>query len=757
MFHPASDRARALATTLHRALNNDPALPGLRVPTVLLPEEGSNLPPTHYDLDEAEISVAVLLADDYMVAEEDEGHQSWGEFAADLAERCADGQHRFLPVQLSEAAWPLHESLNTRNFIRAFTQNNADRDAWVERRVVIELCRVLLGKQRGDIAPLRLYLSYAEQDGRRMYEAVVVHLNATQHFEAWIDSSNIDPDEDFGKAIEDVIRESAVLILATNSYSGRPWCRREALAVKKYARPAVVLDGRQGVSLGFPDVGNVPVVAWDDGAASRAVDLLLKEQLRHLHIGRLPDQPVAHATTNRRAEGDKGKIFVSYRRNDSKHITARIVERVEKNFGNGNVFRDVGNVLPGTDYRDHIRTVLLECDILVAVIYFRWKEELDNYVSRHTEENPDWVRFEISFALERKIPVIPLLIDGTAMPTAAELPSEMRNLVYRQAITFDSEDFEVQIQRLIKSLDRKIASVVPRAADDHEEALLAGRKIALSISISDDLQRLGLLPDHLDAALLEISRCLLVNGASLAYGGPPGSPALMALFDLVRENERNSSLPPAQRISSYLAWPLPLTIEQRAKFRNQVTFVRTARPPGIESLEPGTFVAEPAFFPTSTPERRYAWARGLSLMREQLTMETDARILIGGKTSGYLGRIPGAVEEAVLSLQAGRPVYLCGAFGGAAALVIELLDGRVPHELTWEYQSQTPYSEAMRQLYKDQGAPWQGYEELADICKGIGVKGLSDANHLTEAENRELFRSRDVPRIVELLLTGLTQ
>ena len=68
MFHPASDRARALATTLHRALNNDPALPGLRVPTVLLPEEGSNLPPTHYDLDEAEISVAVLLADDYMVA-----------------------------------------------------------------------------------------------------------------------------------------------------------------------------------------------------------------------------------------------------------------------------------------------------------------------------------------------------------------------------------------------------------------------------------------------------------------------------------------------------------------------------------------------------------------------------------------------------------------------------------------------------------------------------------------------------------------
>ena len=44
MFHPASAQARALATKLHAALNNDPALPGLRVPTVLLAEDGTNLP-----------------------------------------------------------------------------------------------------------------------------------------------------------------------------------------------------------------------------------------------------------------------------------------------------------------------------------------------------------------------------------------------------------------------------------------------------------------------------------------------------------------------------------------------------------------------------------------------------------------------------------------------------------------------------------------------------------------------------------------
>jgi hypothetical protein len=301
---------------------------------------------------------------------------------------------------------------------------------------------------------------------------------------------------------------------------------------------------------------------------------------------------------------------------------------------------------------------------------------------------------------------------------------------------------------------------------------LAGKKIALSISESDQPERLGLLPDHLDAALLDISRYLLVKGASLAYGGHLGNEGYtIALFDLVRAHKDMSRLPPVERIVNYVGWPLPLTIEQRAKFKEQATFKRTERPAGIDTLEPETFVAEPAFFPASTPARRYAWARGMSLMRERQTANIDARIVLGGKVgptvtatpdgskklSWYSGRIPGVVEEAVLTLQAGRPTYLCGAFGGAAALVIELLEGRVPHEFTWEYQRQAPHAEAMLQLYKDQGILWQSYEDLALICKCIGVAGLSRGNHLNEDENRELFRTRDIPRLVELLLLGLTR
>jgi hypothetical protein len=661
MFHPASAQARALATKLHAALNNDPALPGLRVPTVLLAEDGTNLPPKDHDLNEAEKSAVVLLADDDMVIEDEEGRNPWGEFAVDLAKRCADGRHRFLPVQLTEAAWPLNRQLNGMNFIRALKKGDVEkgeleRDAGIERRLIIELCRFLLGEQHGERVPIEVFLSHAKHDvdaKPNLLQALVEHLNITQPVKGWVDSAQIDPGTSFAKAIEDGVRNSAVLVLETNSYSSRPWCRREVLFAKLHGRPVVVVDGLQGLDLrSFPYAGNVPVVAWSEGGAPRAVDLLLKEQLRQLHV-------------------------------------TRVLER-QKQAG------------------DRILSVPPE------------------------------------------------------LATVVQIPKEEK-VLYPDPPLGD-EELEV-----LAPLGHVIETPLQRVGASKS---LAKKKIALSISESDAPERFGLLPVHLDAALLDISRHLLVRGARLLYGGHLGSAGYtVALFDLVRSHEKESGEPGVERVVNYVGWPTPLTKEQRAKFASQATFKRIARPDGIEALEPETFVAEPIFFPASNPARRYAWARGMSAMREQQTADIDARIVLGGKVgptttatpdggkkvNWYMGRIPGVIEEAILTLQAKRPTYLCGGFGGAAALVAKLLEGEVPHEFTWEYQSQAPHSTEMLELYKKHGIPWQGYEELADICKGIGVKGLSAANHLTEAENCELFRSRDVPRIVELLLTGLTR
>jgi hypothetical protein len=287
IFHPASEGARNLALMLHRALNADSALPGLTVPTVLLTEDGSNLPPIEHDLDQAENSVAVVLVDDEMVVEEPipPERMSWATFVAGIAKQCETGRHRFLPVQLSESAWPLHADLKSTNFIRAVSFVNV---AWLERTIVVEVCRFLLGHERGTNVPITIFLSHAKQDIDKpptLFKDLVAHLQATQPVAAWVDSGQIQAGKDFSAAIENGVRDTAVLALVTSHYSSRPWCRREIVFAKRYNRPLVVVDGLDAIDIrSFPYIGNVPSVAWSNGGAQRAVDLLLKEQLRHLYV-----------------------------------------------------------------------------------------------------------------------------------------------------------------------------------------------------------------------------------------------------------------------------------------------------------------------------------------------------------------------------------------------------------------------------------------------------------------------------------------
>ena len=49
------------------------------------------------------------------------------------------------------------------------------------------------------------------------------------------------------------------------------------------------------------------------------------------------------------------KIFISYRRVDSKAITSRIYDRLAAAFGKNNIFKDVGSIPLGRDFRGGLR------------------------------------------------------------------------------------------------------------------------------------------------------------------------------------------------------------------------------------------------------------------------------------------------------------------------------------------------------------------------------------------------------------------
>ena len=109
-----------------------------------------------------------------------------------------------------------------------------------------------------------------------------------------------------------------------------------------------------------------------------------------------------------------GRIFISYRRADTANQAGWLAERLAGHYGRPQVVKDVDSIQLGNDFAEVIAAAVTSCDALLALIGHQW-------LAAAAGPN-DFVRVEIESALTRGIRVIPVLVDGARMPTAAELP-----------------------------------------------------------------------------------------------------------------------------------------------------------------------------------------------------------------------------------------------------------------------------------------------------------------------------------------------
>jgi TIR domain len=148
------------------------------------------------------------------------------------------------------------------------------------------------------------------------------------------------------------------------------------------------------------------------------------------------------------------KIILSYRRADSDAIAGRIRDKLASHYGDDSVFMDIDSIPFGLDFREHVKTALLENDILIAVIGPKWIGPDSGNRTRINEET-DPVRIEVETALRRDIPVVPVLVGGANMPAPTELPEGLKDLAFRNAAQIDAgRDFHQHMERLIRSMDR---------------------------------------------------------------------------------------------------------------------------------------------------------------------------------------------------------------------------------------------------------------------------------------------------------------
>ena len=150
----------------------------------------------------------------------------------------------------------------------------------------------------------------------------------------------------------------------------------------------------------------------------------------------------------------ENRIFLSYRRKDSRAWTDRIGDDLKEYFGAKAVFQDVEAIPPGVDFRQYLHAQLDQCQVVLTVIGPGWLTFKDDQGNRRLDQEGDMVRLEIETALQRKIPLIPLLIDNATMPSPEKLPETIRQFAFQNGLSIrGNPDFRKDMNRLIHTLE----------------------------------------------------------------------------------------------------------------------------------------------------------------------------------------------------------------------------------------------------------------------------------------------------------------
>ena len=308
----------------------------------------------------------------------------------------------------------------------------------------------------------------------------------------------------------------ASLMFALEGLPQEDRLRLPMLAVLPPSRPVDLATFAENSGIGLLEgeamarrVAAMSLIAFDDVNQTVSISPPVHAFLRSLQLRQ------DRAEANRRSSSGKveGIIGISYRRDDAAAHAGRLYDRLSQRFGFDCVFLDVDAILPGENFVQATRRRMDGATARLVVMGPNWARSVSSRGERRLDDPDDFVRIEVATALERDIPVIPVLVAGATMPRSEELPPDLQGLVHRQAIALDDSGFHQGVDQLIYALERSGTSSRPArlpakiqefqdgsAAEGRAEALR--RIAACRTAQAEELDLGGLQLTVLDGELL---------------------------------------------------------------------------------------------------------------------------------------------------------------------------------------------------------------------------------------------------------------
>lgn len=279
--------------------------------------------------------------------------------------------------------------------------------------------------------------------------------------------------------------------------------------------------------------------------------------------------------------------------------------------------------------------------------------------------------------------------------------------------------------------------------------------LRIGISIADpsaeQIKMLGQTEEHLMKLSRTLAGYLVSRGAMLIYGGDLRKKGFTEYLIMEARIWDERLKMDHIHFRDYMAWPIYIRNEEEikeweAEYAKIARVIRVEIPSAVRDL-----VGRRTEITPDSSENRYVLAKCLTKMREQMLSDCDVCICAGGKCSGYVGKMPGVLEEIALAAERGIPLFLLGGFGGVTQSVCQLRETGIADErLTkeWQIRNDEPYRELLE--YYEQTGEKVDYEKAVCLIRSADLK-----NGLTEEENVRLYRTVYVDEAVELILRGM--
>lgn len=478
--------------------------------------------------------IAVILLVDLKMVNDN----YWEEYIDILVKQELDEQSslRVFPVAYDQRSFNVNRNLPQKNFLRAFEHESDPH--YVFSTLTHEFCRLLYNINRSseksdDKPPLKLFISHAKEDGVKFAKQLRDYIHSETPVKTFFDANDIAVGYDFPQEIEKNIEESVLVVVHTDKYSSREWCRKEVMFSKEKNRPVVILNlFNNGEDRSFPYMSNVRTLRvkkrnCKPDIANYIILFILKETLRFKYQ----------------------ELFMEY---------------AAKQFDIFNSNVDIMNS----------------------------KKEIFSYPSE--------------------------------LLTVSNLKSDKNQIIIYPDPPLGQEELK------ILSKVRKFKYITPTSFPLLIKNKMSKQfKISLSISEIEDSFENGFSKIHLQDALVEISRYLLVSGYNLAYGGslsykPQFNFAKILLDTAKTYNKEYNQV--SERIDSYLAYPYYKKIpeKKKAEFKYITKLICVPNEFDFNDLN-------------KNKKRNYKSnvADSLTLMRQQMAEDTDIKIAIGGKLKDF--------------------------------------------------------------------------------------------------------------------------